>query len=532
MEKFILAFILFFLLSVSNAGAQKIIEVDKKLFRLEKEGFRDAWRCIKDGDYMFEKGEGMYPEAIISYLIADEYNSENAALNYNIGVCYLFGSEPLKSLDFFLKAYDLDHEVAEDVLLLTGKAYQLRGDYGKAIDCFNMYSDRYYGSGTFDKSVTMYINQCNLAIEMSRDSRSKLINAGVNINSEFDDYSPVLANEGKLLYFTSRRSLDERRDRQESDMKWDENIFVSTAEDTGWSPAGPAGDNLTTALNEGILSVAANGQLMYIYAGYEGNGDILVSEYERGQWTKPVQPGNNRINSKGRETSVTLTDDGNEMFFVSDAGKGQGGRDIYFLKRIRRNRWTRPFNLGEPVNSEYNEESVCISGDGDTIWFSSNRPGGIGGYDIYMSVKDDTGLWSDPVNLGMPANSQAQDLFYKPSPVISNEAWLASDRPGGSGGFDIYRLITEHIKDTIIYSVPDTLTEVTDSLIIKPDTLTEVTDSLIIKPDTLTEVTDSLIIKPDTLTEVTDSLIIKPDTLTEVIDSLIIKPDTLALMKN
>lgn len=437
-----------FLLPALLKGQQEI-KISKSGFKKEKSGFRDAWRCIKDGDKLFESGVGLYTEAARSYLLAHDYNSENAALNYKIAVSYLFGGQPLKSLEYFLKAYELDPAVTDDILLLTGRAYHQRADYGKAIDCYNMYSDKYHDSESFKPLVNELVRQCNYAIEMTVHSApAELVNAGSSINSEHDDYSPVISGEGSLLYFTSRRPVDKNNKRQSADMRWDENIFVSTKTAGGWDPCGPAGDRLATEFNEGVLHIAHNGILMYIYAGYEGNGDILASGYKKGRWGKPGSPGPGINTKRSRETSISVTADGNEIYFTSDRKKGKGGRDIYSMKRIRKKRWTKPFNAGEPLNSSANEESVHVSAMGDTIWFSSDRKGGMGGYDIYMSVKDKAGLWSEPLNIGMPANSQSNDMFFKPSPGNKGEYWLASDRVGGYGGFDIYSLI--------IYPMPDT----------------------------------------------------------------------------
>ncbi|HDZ41699.1 MAG TPA: tetratricopeptide repeat protein [Bacteroidetes bacterium] len=471
MKKHLCVLIIIIVLPLMNLSGQETLQVSRSDFKAADEGFRDAWKSLKEGDKLFKAGVGMYPQAVICYLLASDYNSNNAELNYKIGLAYLLGREPVKSLDFFLRAYELNPDVAEDILLLTGKSYHLRGDYGKAIDYYNMYSDRFHESGTFRPEVNKLVNQCNKAIEMSANEvDTELINAGGNVNSEYDDYSPVLTNEGRLLYFTTRRIIDKKRKRQNSDMKWDENIFVATGEHNKWNPAGPAGDNLASPLNEGVLAVDAPGELMYIYAGYTGNGDILLSEYEDGEWSSPHKPGIN-CNTRYRETSISITEDNNEIFFTSDMGKGLGGRDIYYITRVGKNKWTEPFNLGNPVNSELNEESVHVSPGGDTIWFSSNRPGGIGGYDIYMSVKDEVGLWSEPFNLGLPVNSQSNDMFYRPGVFYGDESWLASDRPGGYGGFDIYRLVLKRTTGVPQKANNDSLSVTRNATALKPDTL-------------------------------------------------------------
>jgi hypothetical protein len=221
--------------------------------------------------------------------------------------------------------------------------------------------------------------------------------------------------------------------------------------------------------NEGVLYVNADNTLMYIYAGWSGEGDIFESEYLKGQWEKP-SPLKNGINSSSRETSFSITSDGNEIYFTSDRKKGNlGGRDIYFSKRIKKERWTKPFNIGPAVNTEKNEESVWISVTGDTIWFSSNGHNGMGGYDIYMSIKNDVGNWQAPMNMGMPVNSQLDDLFYRPSRLNDTIAYISSNRSGGLGGFDLYKVLT--IKpDTVMQPPVDTLIYQETDIII-PDSL-------------------------------------------------------------
>lgn len=443
MKKYLVLLVTVVFLPLALLRGQEMLKVSKSDFRKGKDGFRDAWNYIRDGDRLFDSGVGLYTEALECYLLAREYNADNAALNYKIAVCYMFGAQAINSLEYFLKAYELDPAVSSDILLLTGKAYHQGADYGKALDCYNMYSDKYHDSELFNTLVNELIKQCNYAIEMTgRSVPARLVNAGGAINSEYDDYSPLVSAEGKLLYFTTRRPVGEKSKRQSADMRWDENVFISTRGAEAWDPSGPAGSRLATDGNEGVLFIAANGNLMYIYAGYEGKGDIMSSEYKRGRWTKPgkIKPD---INSGSRETSVSVTSDGNEIYFTSDRKNGNGGRDIYSVKRIRGNKWSKPYNLGEAVNSIANEESVCISDMGDTIWFSSDRQGGMGGYDIYMSVEDKTGTWSEPKNIGMPANSQSNDMFFRPDPFCKNKYWLASDRPGGYGGFDIYTFVID-----------------------------------------------------------------------------------------
>ncbi|HUS87335.1 MAG TPA: tetratricopeptide repeat protein [Bacteroidales bacterium] len=452
-------------------NAQQEIKIKKSEFKLDKDGFNQAWNHVKEGDRYFELGGGLFPEAVNHYIEALKYNPGDAPLNYKLGVSYLMSKFPVKAIECFLQARELDPDISVDIILLTGKAYHLNGDFGKALDCFNMYSDKMIRSDDFDVGVNKLIRECNTAIEiMQNTTEVRLTNLGENINSAEDDYSPVVADNGRLIYFTSRRNFRESKERQRSDMKWDENIFVSTKGEGGWNMAGSAGKFLTTENNEGVLMMDENNGVMYIYAGWAGNGDIYLSEFKKGQWNEPYQT-ETGINSTSRETSYAISGSMDEIYFTSDSKKGIGGRDIYYISRIRKNKWTKPFNLGPDINSPGNEESVWVSATGDTLWFSSNGRDGMGGYDIYMAIRDEYGSWSGVKHLGTPVNSQWNDLFYRPSGYDNMIFYLASDRPDGFGGFDIYEA-NWNPRDSVGPYPPETFISLPDSVLVhKPDSV-------------------------------------------------------------
>lgn len=439
--KILLSVLLLFLPGVMlNINAQKNPKIVKSVFLIDKDGAGPAWDHVKKGNKYYEIGGGLYVEAIDHYQKAAGYNSDNAALNYKLGVANLLGGDQELALSYFLKSNILDPVIADDIILLTGRAYQYRGDYGKAIDCYNIYSNDAIENGTLDLAVNRYIRECNNAIEMTGDGQEfEVHNMGNSVNSSGDDYSPVISSDGKLLYFTSRRCSNDKGDRVKFDMKWDENIYLSIASDDGWEQAGLV-EQVNSEANEGILYVNNENDFMLIYAGWAGNGDIYSLTSKKDKWSKPV-PVQNGINSSGRETSLAFAQSGDEIFFTSDRKKGSfGGRDIYCIKRIKKNRWTKPYNLGIIINSPGNEEAVWASVTGDTLWFSSNGQEGMGGYDIFISIRGESGEWSEPKNMGIPVNTQWDDLFYRPSATNNNLSFFSSNRPGGEGGLDIYTI--------------------------------------------------------------------------------------------
>ena len=179
--------------------------------------------------------------------------------------------------------------------------------------------------------------------------------------------------------------------------------------------------------------------MLYVYAGYVNNGDIRVSLNKKGVWKAPVSVPF-RINTKGSETSFTFTPSGNEIYFVSDHGKPNiGGKDIYYVKKIKDRKWSKPQNAGVLINTIYDEESVRFSKTGDTLFFSSKGHNTIGGFDIFYSIKNKSGAWDTVRNCGYPINTSWDDLFYYPSPVDDSLFYFVSNRSGGVGGTDIYQ---------------------------------------------------------------------------------------------
>ena len=147
----------------------------------------------------------------------------------------------------------------------------------------------------------------------------------------------------------------------------------------------------------------------------------------------------NNVNSKYWETTANLDLYHNILLFVSDREGGYGGRDIWMVKKLPNGNWTKPQNLGEPINTEYDEESPYLHPDGKTLYFSSVGHKSMGGFDIFKSTLNKDLTWSAPVNIGYPINTVSDDLFFTPT-VSGNNALFSSYRDEGKGDYDIYEL--------------------------------------------------------------------------------------------
>ena len=439
MRYFLNSLIVVFLLSSLALDAQSNVKIVKKDFKTNKPGFEEAWKHVVYGNAFYGERGIWYNDAFNEYLQALVYNSTNAELNYKTGVSALLSDKKEEAAGFFLKALELKKDVAEDVLLLTGRALQYTGRFSEAIEKFTGYLSSPDKKNQKNISLARKcIEECNSAMIVTKDTlRISIENAGQNINSNSDDYSEIMTADGKTMYFASRQQLPKSGNRN-SDTKFDENIFVSHLNVGSWEPATPAGKNLNTKYCEAPLFINSSNDMLYVYTGNTNNGDIKVSSNKKGIWKSP-EPVPYGINTRGSETSFTFSPSGNEIYFVSDNSKDNiGGKDIYFIKKLNEKKWSKPQNAGRIINTIYDEESVRFSKTGDTLWFSSKGHNSIGGFDIFFSIRNKNGAWDTVKNAGYPINTPWDEIFYFPSPVDDSSFYFVSNRSGGSGGLDIY----------------------------------------------------------------------------------------------
>jgi len=265
-------------------------------------------------------------------------------------------------------------------------------------------------------------------------------NIGKEINSTFPDFSSVITADGKVMFFTSRRPSTEKEIKKNKEGL--EKIYFTTYSDKNkkWSPATsiPEPVNAPSRHNSNI-AVSNDGSWLLIYRDDEnGNGDIYES-YQKGMtWTEPVkfpEP----INTKSHESSASIAPDGRTIYFVSDRAEGsKGGRDIWYCTKDDNGKWGKAVNIGEPINTKEDEEAVFIHPDGKTLYFSSKRKGGLGGYDVYVTTNE-KGFWSTPTNVGAPINTADDDLFFVLT-ASGKTAYYSSSRKGTEGEKDIFEI--------------------------------------------------------------------------------------------
>jgi len=251
------------------------------------------------------------------------------------------------------------------------------------------------------------------------------------INTSDNEFGPVISANGKVMYFTS-----DRKGGVGGQDIW------KTRKITGlWSAPVNLGAPLNTPSDEGIDTFSQDEKSLYLTSdarpGGLGKNDIYVSHLVNGKWTEPQNLGP-PINTPYNDANASLSADGKTLYFVSDRPGGVGGMDIWFSQLGPDGKWGAPKNLGEPVNTPDWEGFVFIAPDGVTLYFSSNGHGGYGGADIFRS-RFQNGEWSEPENLGDKVNSPGNDTYFS-IPGSGDVVYLSTSREGGRGKNDIIEL--------------------------------------------------------------------------------------------
>ena len=274
-------------------------------------------------------------------------------------------------------------------------------------------------------------------------------NLGSAVNSEFSELNPVISPDGRTLYFGRKNHPANRYGVKGSEtISGSQDIWFSEKVGDTWSSARRLSEVLNRDQYNTILSISTDGQTIllkgaYVNGAYETRGFSISNKTTAG-WTVPVKvdiPGYEQM-SKGKNEYGYLTMDGKAILLAFARKKNSEDDDLY-ISFFEEGRWTRPLELGEEINTKYSETTPFLSADGKTLYFSSDRPGGQGSQDIYLTRRlDDTWQhWRKPQNLGSPINTDEYDAYYSIA-AKGDYAYFMSGK-GSLGKKDIFRLSVE-----------------------------------------------------------------------------------------
>jgi outer membrane protein OmpA-like peptidoglycan-associated protein len=279
-----------------------------------------------------------------------------------------------------------------------------------------------------------YLEETRFAASMYEDpvpfQPVRLSNA---VNSENDEYLPSLTADGKQLVFTRV-------------VRGQEDFYQCNWENGDWAPAEPLED-VNTLRNEGAQCISADGRTLIFTACSRPDGegwcDLYISHYRNGTWTpeKNMGPG---INTRDWESQPTLSGDGRTLYFASDRPGGKGGKDIWASTLGVNGVWSKPFNLGDSINTAKDEKGPFIHADGQTLYFMSNGHKNLGGADLFVARKNADGQWGRPKNLGYPINTKDSEgllivsLDGSTAYFATNRKDLTQDPPGRPSDYDLF----------------------------------------------------------------------------------------------
>jgi len=396
-----------------------------------------------EGD-IFAESIDFYERSIID-------NPNDADANYKMGFALLNtkGREK-ESIPYFKKAKDLSNskkgisKYVESSFQLA-RAYKASYLFVAALDELAKLKTSVEKDELLSTIVEREIIKCESGQRLFENKINFTItNLGDSINSEYKDHSPVISADESLLIFTSRRpnGWDEEID---EDGNFNEDIFYCDKKEDGtWTKPKSIGLNINTEKHEASIGLSIDGQQLFIYKDDDDYGSIYTSFYEKGEWGKPQKLGRN-INTPERETHASLSADGKLLYFTSGRPGGFGGLDIYVSEKLRNGSWGPARNLGNAINTKYNEEGPYIHPDGKTLYFSSKGHENLGGYDIFKSTKTEFGTWTKAENIGYPINTIGNDVFYVPT-ADGQRAYYTSAKSTNNKDDDLFLITLDSVK--------------------------------------------------------------------------------------
>ena len=448
---------------------------------------------LKQAERLFDNEQ--FPQAIEAYkellgTVASgqlELSGKNDELDAHIrlGLCYLYGDNQSLALQPLKQAYRINPNYNPLLDFHLGDAFVYNRKYYEAVKSYQSGIDKSRGITSkylelihdrilkvdFIRVSNKRIQEANHAKDfMKKPLLARVHNLGPKINTKANEYAPIVSNDNSMLIFTGSHKGNDQED-----------VLISHTKERKWENKEPW-HHFNSKHHESAVFLSLDGNRLLIYQDYgSGNlyesrlnfstgpsytestitsvkkskkrrrkrkkfsrnrksmsrGKVSSSQKSRGAWSKPKSLGR-RINTKYRETSGCLSPDGNTLYFTSDR---PGGLDIYVSKKDKRGRWGKPMNLGPKVNTPYDEEAPFVHPDAKTLYFSSKGHSSIGGFDIFKVTIMSDNEYSDAENLGFPVNSQANDMFFVSNDKNHRIAYFSSDRAGGVGGKDLYRVI-------------------------------------------------------------------------------------------
>lgn len=412
--------ILVFLLNTIRLSGQNDKNSFEKDFVHADKIFSKIYEERKEESSTYSKG--IYVSVLPLFLDLYKRDETNMNIAFKLGVCFLNSrTERVQAIPYFSKAitavsnnYDGTSFIEKNAPIITykflGDAYHLNYQFDEGIEAYEKFISIMAENKNAD---TALLAEANRKIEICKTGKRlvlspiqlKIEKIGSAVNSSYADYSPVLSADQNTLFFTSRRS-ETTGEKKDIEGNYMEDIYMSTKTSYGWSKASNIGAPINTDEHEATVGISPDGQTILIYKDDMGDGNIYSTTLNGDIWGDPVKL-NDYINSPYWEPSAFISADGNTLYFTSDRPGGYGGRDLYKCKRIPVGEKTFDYNLTTDGTRSFKREQTSESD------------------------------WGEPENLGAKINTPYDEdaPFIHPDGVSLS---FSSNGHNTMGGFDIF----------------------------------------------------------------------------------------------
>lgn len=376
-----------------------------------------------------------YAEAEENFLKAVKIDESFLEPYMLLGEVYFVTEKFTKATEVYEKVIGKNPEKYPEVFFFAGLSYYKLEDYQQVIRYFETFLAKSPKNAAREKRAIYLIECCHFAIKAkSNPVPFNPVNVGENINTMNDEYINAIRPDGMVLYFTGREIS--------RNIKGGDDFYFSVRDGISqpWQKSQKVGSPVNTDGDEGALTITPDGRFL-LFAGCHwpdgfGSCDIYVAQISGSDIDNPQNIGP-VVNTSKWESQPSLSTDGRTLYFAGIRQGGYGNSDLWSSYLQDNEEWTTPQNLGENINTEGSEMAPFIHPDGQTLYFSSDSHIGIGGMDLYLSRKDSTGNWGNPVNLGYPINTSGEEINIVVN-AEGNKAFISADKYQGLGGFDIF----------------------------------------------------------------------------------------------
>jgi outer membrane protein OmpA-like peptidoglycan-associated protein/tetratricopeptide (TPR) repeat protein len=367
---------------------------------------------VKRADKIFKAEDKRYEKAVELYLQAEKIGDTSSSLYYNVGYSYFKMKKYDDAKKYFQKMIPTDSSTNMKMYYYLARINALQYNFDTAITQFDTYKrslnpDQLNDEG---KDIRKRIKECENAKGFIANSGTSFIDTlGKNVNTQYVEYAPIVSLDDSLLFFTARRPENIGGGRDSKGLYYEDIYFSKKDSNGNWSKAKNMGKGINTSDHDAAAGLSADKSQLIIYRS-SGNGDLYLSINKDNTWGKAKKM-NKFINTESHEASASFSYDMMKLYFSSDREGGYGGLDIYVSNIDEKGNWGMAENIRGKINSPYDEINLVPMPDGQTFYFTSNGHNGMGGLDIYKITYKDS-MWSDAVNLGYPINTPDDDVLY------------------------------------------------------------------------------------------------------------------------